>query len=85
MQFEGSNYEEEEGVLIDENHFPDVHFRNYVSRFDQNHDGKFSEEEISAIHSISLDSDSDDAAETKDCGNRCRIRYAGNHGFYAAK
>lgn len=65
VQFEGSNYEEEEGVLIDENHFPDVHFRNYVSRFDQNHDGKFSEEEISAIHSISLDSDSDDAAETK--------------------
>lgn len=39
---------------IDEQTFPDQYFREYVSNFDLDSDGKFSEAEINAVNSISL-------------------------------
>ncbi|MBE5900784.1 MAG: leucine-rich repeat domain-containing protein [Lachnospiraceae bacterium] len=45
----------EGGVAVDEAHFPDVHFREYVSsEFDTNNDGVLSANEIGGIFSIVL-------------------------------
>ena len=43
-------------VAIDETNFPDDNFRSYVTQFDTNGDGVFSDEELGRVKSISCDS-----------------------------
>ena len=53
-------------VAVDENNFPDVNFRNYVStNLDSNADGTLSDEEISKVTYIYCDSLVNSSSETK--------------------